>query len=227
MCSVVLCTLFSLPLQAQESQVADASTSQIAIHMSVKSGNLPGQVFTHVGETKTPLSGKVTLVDAEGNTIATSQADAEGNFMFTDVGPGQYKTIGVSGDYAGEKSVVITADGESIEGEEVPIGNFQVIPLEVGPATPGAIYESYAELPAASFSDVVCEESASCSTCANSTIQSLGGSCGCSGGGGAGGAFGGKLGAGLNYRRLALIGGAVAIPVALSGGADDAATPDQ
>ena len=84
--------------------------------------------------------------------------------MFTDVEPGQYKAVGVAGDYAGETTLVISDEGEVVDGEAVA-GSFQVVPLEVGPAASGAIYESYGELPASSFSDVVYEGSGSCSTC--------------------------------------------------------------
>jgi len=225
LCAAVLCTLLSLPLQAQEAQSTEI-TANDAIRVSVTEGKLAGQVFTNVGESKTLLSGKVTLIDAEGNTISTSQADGEGNFMFTDVEPGQYKAVGVAGDYAGEKTLVITADGEEVVAES---GNFQMVPLEVGPAASGAIYESYGQLPASSFSDVVYEGSGGCNSCAaaspcGSTTQSLGGSCGCGGGGGFGG--GGFGGGGLNFRRLALIGGITAIAVA-AGDDDDAATPDE
>ena len=229
MCSAVLCALFSLPLQAQEVQTTESND---AIRVSVKEGKLPGQVFTNLGESKTLLPGKVTLIDSEGNTISTSNADGEGNFMFTDVEPGQYKAVGVAGDYAGEATLVISAEGEVVDGEAVAeAGSFQMIPLEVGPAASGAIYESYGELPASSISDVVYEGSGSCnacnscaaaSPCGGSTVQSFGGSCGC-GGGGSGGAFGGG---GFNFRRLALIGGITAIAVAVSDD-DDAATPDE
>ena len=229
MCSIVLCALFSLPVQAQEAQ---STENNDAVRVSVKEGKLAGQVFTNSGESKTLLSGKVTLIDSEGNTISTSDADGEGNFMFTDVEPGQYKAVGVAGDYAGETTLVISDEGEVVDGEAVA-GSFQVVPLEVGPAASGAIYESYGELPASSFSDVVYEGSGSCSTCntcsscqaaspCGSTSQSFGGSCGCGGGGG--GILGG--GGGFNFRRLALIGGITAIAVAVSDD-DDAATPDQ
>lgn len=230
MCSIVLCALFSLPVQAQEAQ---STENNDAVRVSVKEGKLAGQVFTNSGESKTLLSGKVTLIDSEGNTISTSDADGEGNFMFTDVEPGQYKAVGVAGDYAGETTLVISDEGEVVDGEAAVAGSFQVVPLEVGPAASGAIYESYGELPASSFSDVVYEGSGSCSTCntcsscqaaspCGSTSQSFGGSCGCGGGGG--GILGG--GGGFNFRRLALIGGITAIAVAVSDD-DDAATPDQ
>lgn len=234
MCSIVLCALFSLPTQAQEAQSTETLAGNDAIRVSVKEGKLPGQVFTNSGESKTLLAGKVTLIDAEGNTISTSEADGEGNFMFTDVEPGQYTAVGVAGDYAGETTLVISAEGEAV----AESGNFQMVPLEVGPAASGAIYDSYGSLPASSFSDVVYEGSGSCSTCnscaaaspcGGSTAQSFGGSCGCGGGafGGGGGFGGGGLGGGgLNFRRLALIGGITAIAVA-SGDDDDAATPDE
>lgn len=231
MCSVVLCALFSLPLQAQEAQSTDSSD---AIRVSVKEGKLAGQVFTNVGESKTLLSGKVTLIDSEGNTISTSEADGEGNFMFTDVEPGQYKAVGVAGDYAGETALVISDEGEVVDGEAVAeAGSFQMVPLEVGPAAAGSIYDSYGSLPASSFSDVVYEGSGSCSSCSaceaaspcgGSTVQSFGGSCGC--GGGAFGGGGGLGGGGFNFRRLALIGGITAIAVA-AGDDDDTATPDE
>lgn len=223
MCSIVLCALFSLPTQAQEAQSTESSD---AIRVSVKEGKLPGQVFTNLGESKTLLAGKVTLIDAEGNTISTSEADGEGNFMFTDVEPGQYTAVGVAGDYAGETALVISAEGETV----AESGNFQMVPLEVGPAASGAVYESYGSLPASSFSDVVYEGSGSCNSCAaatpcgGSTVQSFGGSCGC--GGGAFGGGGGLGGGGLNFRRLAIIGGITAIAVA-AGDDDDAATPDE
>lgn len=226
MCSIVLCALFSLPTQAQEAQSTESLAGNDAIRVSVKEGKLPGQVFTNVGESKTLLSGKVTLIDAEGNTISTSEADGEGNFMFTDVEPGQYTAVGVAGDYAGETTLVISAEGEAV----AQSGNFQMVPLEVGPAASGAIYDSYGSLPASSFSDVVYEGSGSCSSCAaaspcgGSTVQSFGGSCGC--GGGAFGGGGGLGGGGLNFRRLALIGGITAIAVA-AGDDDDTATPDE
>lgn len=236
LCSAVLAALLFVPAQAQEATVVDSSATQQSIRVSIKDGTLLGNVFTTLGESKTPLSGKVTLLDADGKTLTTSLADAEGNFMFTDVEPGQYKTVGVSGDYAGEKLIVISADGEEVASEDVASsGSFQIIPLEVGPAASSTIYNDYGNLPAASFSEV--EVSSGCSTCGTSpvgsTVESFGGSCGCGGGGGAaggggggaGGAFGSRLGGGFNFRRLALIGGITAI--AVSAGNDDVATNDE
>lgn len=176
-------------------------------------GKIEGEVFAMLDGGKTPLMSNVSLTDSEGTTISTFSTDLTGKFSFNDVEPGRYKAVGISGDYVGEQEFVI-AVGSSDETEQDSESVYTSIPLAVSQAPVGEVYSSYGAMPMSSFSTVASPVlgSGSCSTCGG-------------GGGYAGSCGGSALGGGFNFRRLALIGAAVAIPVALSGGNDDMATP--
>lgn len=191
----------------------------------ISDGEVHGQVFAMLDNVKAPLVGKVSLTDSEGNTISTSRTDDEGNFSFKDVEPGSYKAIGVSGDYVGDADVEVLSVAVKETKPEESEGVYTAIPLAVAPAPSSAIFETYASLPAASFSSApsfgLGGGVGGCGSCGGGNgggfgLQSFGGGCG--------GGCGGCLGGGFNFRRLALIGGAIAIPLALSGGNDDPAT---
>lgn len=198
------------------SQANEVENSSSLIRIAISGGQLQGQLFAMFGDEKAPLVGKVALTDANGKTITTSESDESGTFTFTEVEPGNYKAVGIAGDYVGDADVevLVVGVGTDEESEVEQEGVYTAIPLAVAPIQSPAIFETYSSLPAASF----------CSTPSYSFGQqvSLGGSSGCcssfSGGGGVRGGF--------NFRRLALFGTAIAIPVALSGGDDDPATPD-
>ena len=221
--AIALCLPFTL--MAQEDPAAE--TKKEVVRVSVSDGAIRGQVFTLLDNEKAPLVGKVSLTDADGKTISSLNTDDDGNFSFNDIEPGMYKAVGVAGDYVGDTEI------EVIVGEEVaPEGEYTAIPLAVAPASSSAIFNTYSSLPAASFSALQ-----------HSSIGCSGGSCGgyracssCGGGssrgvgfrsfGGCGGGCGGIAGGGLfggGFGRLALIGGAVAIPIALAGGS----SPDE
>ncbi len=196
----------------------NASTSQV-IRIALSDGQVAGQVFAMLDEIKAPLVGKVSLTDSNGKTISTLKTDESGKFAFKDIKPGSYKAIGVAGDYVGDTDIeVVAVTLKESESTSAETEFYTAIPLAVAPAPSTAIFEAYAGLPAASFSAA--------------PSFSLGGGVG--GGVGYGGVSGGSsfggscgCGGGFNFRRLALIGGAIALPIALSGGGDDMATPDE
>ena len=207
-------------------------------------GVVSGQVYAMIDNQKSPIVGRVSLTDAEGKTISSLTTDEGGNFSFTNLEPGAYKAVGVAGDYIGSAAVQV------VGGDIAPS-----VPLAVAPASSGAIFDSYASLPAESFST-------GCSTCGTSSVAApnFGSSCSsCGGGGGFGGGSGGLFGGGgfgggggglfggsgfggsgfggggggllggsASFRRLALLGAAVAIPVAIAADDDDdVVSPDQ
>lgn len=213
-----LCLTLVAPIRSEANEGNNIVSGVIKI---VSDGEVRGQVFTFLGDVKTPLVGKISLTDGQGHTISTSQADESGNFVFQDVEPGSYKAIGVAGDYIGGADVEVLsiavgeADSDETQNEEF----YTAIPLAVAPAQASTIFDTYASLPAASFSQApsMGVSSGSNTCCGGFGVRSLGGSGGCCGGGGA---FRGSF----NFRRLALLGGAIALPIALSGD-DDMVSP--
>lgn len=213
-CALMFCLAPCITVNAQ-----DVEETKEVIRIAVQDGQLNGRVFAELDDERAPVLGKVSLTNEEGKTISTSQTDEDGNFSFTDVEPGTYKAIGIAGDYVGDAQIEVTEEEESTE------GYYTAIPLAVAPAQSGAIFNSYSSLPAASFAQGPVfgggSFSGGCSSCGG----------GCSGGCGGGAglrSFGGgcgSCGGGLNFRRLALLAGAVAIPIAISGGDDDPASP--
>lgn len=190
-----------------------ANESTTTIRIAASNGNVDGQIFAKIGEEKAPLVGKIALTDKDGKAIATSQSDENGKFSFENVKPGTYKAVGISGDYIGNADVEVLQSAVEEEGEE-PV--FSAIPLAVAPAPSPQIYEAFQSFPAAQ-----------CSQCSSSPFQSgPAQSFVIRNGGGGTLRAGAAAGTRFNFRRLALIGAAAAIPIALSGGADDPATPD-
>lgn len=199
------------------------ATESIKVSIS-EDGKIQGQVFTMLDNEKAPLIGKVSLTDVEGESVATSDTDEDGNFAFQDVEPGTYKAIGVAGDYVGDTEIEVTESK----------GEYTSIPLAVAPAATAQLIDTYSSLPAASFSQSPAVGYAGgysvggCSTCSGGgshsygRVSSCGGGCGSCGSCGGGGLFRG--GGGLNFRRLALIGGIVGIAVGVSSGP---ASPDE
>ena len=187
-------------------------------------GKIKGQVYTMLDNQKAPLVGKVSLT-ADGKTLSTSDTDDEGNFAFEDVEPGTYNAIGVAGDFVGDQEIEVT------ESE----GEYTAIPLAVAQSGTAGIYESYSSLPASSFSAAPSVgysggySVGGCSTCSGGShsygrsVSTCGGGCGSCGSCGGGGLFSGG-GSGLNFRRLALIGGIVGIAVGVS---SNPASPDE
>ncbi len=215
----VACLSFCASVQAED---ATENAQAEAIKVAAADGEIQGQVFTMLEDVKTPLLGNVSLKDSEGNTISTLTTDVTGKFSFKDVEPGRYQAIAVSGDYIGDTEIEVGDGSEEVEGV------YTSIPLAVAQPTASAIVSSYGAMPAAQFSSapISYASAGGCSTCSSSCGGGCGGGAvgGC--GGGCGGGFGGGLlGGGGNFRRLALLGTAVAIPVALSGGNDDDASP--
>ena len=224
-----LLSAFCVLLLTATSLIAHENSSvEQAIRITLADGQIVGQVFAMLDEVKAPLVGKVSLTDAEGKTVSTSSTDDAGNFAFKDVEPGKYKAVGVAGDYVGDKEIEVVAVSVGEEAVADDSGVYTAIPLAVAPAPSAAIFDTYASLPAASFSAAP----------SFSLGGGVGGCSGCGGGSGgglgirsfggrSGGGCGGCCGGGFSFRRLALIGGAIALPIALSGGSDDMATPDQ
>ena len=180
-----------------------ASDGNKTIRVTAADGNVQGQIFAMIGEEKAPLVGKIALTDKDGKALATSQSDENGKFSFEDVKPGNYKAVGIAGDYVGHTDVQV------LESEDVDSELFAAIPLPVAPAAAPQMYEAYAGLPAVQFSSAP----ARTTTSQSYIIRSAGGTSA-------------PVRGGFNFRRLAIIGAAAAIPIALSGGDDDPATPD-
>ena len=209
-CFVVACTA----LQAQ-----DESVSQESVRVGVADGQVQGQLFAMLGDQKAPLVGKIALTDATGKAVAVVQSDDEGKFAFTDINPGKYKAIGIAGDYAGDTDIEVLSvavEETSVDGNKE--GVYTAIPLPVAPATSTAIFNAYPSLPTNAYSIA---PSMGVNNVGGGGVSYSGCGCGC----GSGSSFGRGAAGGFNFRRLALLGAAVAIPVALSGGDDDEATP--
>ncbi len=185
----------------QASPVKGKAPIRVALNAD---GSLSGHVFAMLDNEQAPMVAEVKLV-ADGKTVAAGSTDIVGNFSFADVKPGEYTMAGVSGEYVGNQVVVVSAGDEAV-GEE-NASAYTSLALQVaydgGCSTCGEV--AYAEA-APIYSDVAAPVS-SCSTCG--------------GGFGGGGAVAG--GGGGSFRRLALIGAAVAIPVAIATG--DPASP--
>lgn len=204
--------------------VDETNEAKEVIKVSIsEDGKIKGQVFTMLDNQKAPLVGKVSLT-ADGLTLSTSDTDDEGNFAFEDVEPGTYNAIGVAGDFVGDQEIEVTES----------TGEYTAIPLAVAQTGTSGIYNSYSTLPASSFSAAPSVgysggySVGGCSTCSGGShsfgrsVSTCGGGCGTCGSCGGGGLFGG--GSGLNFRRLALIGGIVGIAVGVS---SNPASPDE
>ena len=194
----------------KESAVEEATPIRVVLN---EDGALQGRVFAILGSEEAPMVAKVSLA-SEGKTIASGETDVVGNFSFSDVEPGTYTMVGVSGEYVGDQVVVVTESSE-LEDEESE-GVYTSLALQVAPME---VYSdaAYAGVPMDSFVAPVAEcESCgvvdACNSCGVSSYSACGG---CGGGGGIGG---GGIAGGSSLRRLALLGAAVAIPIAVSGG---------
>lgn len=228
---VVCCTLSALVVGLltafSGAQASDADQSVVQVNLT-EEGVLSGRVITMLDSEEAPVVARVSLT-ADGVTVATLTTDVVGNFSFEDVQPGAYKMVGVSGQYVGGQAIVV---GEAVHGVE---SDFE---LRVSTAATTTV-APFANAPMSSYSPASVSGSgyssacSSCSTC-GSGGGGLGGSGAYSSGGGLGGGSGlgggrivgrGMFGA-SSLRRLLLVGGAVAVPVALSGD-DDVASPDE
>lgn len=214
---VVRCTLpmlvvglVAVPVFAQ---AADTDQTTVRVNLT-ETGALAGRVVTMLDSEETPVVARVSL-NADGKTVATSTTDIVGNFSFDDVKPGAYEMVGVSGEYVGGQSIVV---GEAVEGGE------SSVELRVTTAATSAV-APIANAPLSAIAPVQAVGS-SCSSCAAPAASSCSSCNACSScGGGFGGGIGGggtAFGGSSSLRRLLLIGGAVAIPVAIGG-----ASPDQ
>ena len=205
------------PTSVVESDTVEASTVRVVLN---ESGALEGRVFAMLGSEETPMVAKVSLA-SDGKTVASSETDVIGNFSFSDVEPGTYTMVGVSGEYVGDQ-VVVVSTASDLE-DEASGGVYTSLALQVAPVD---VYSdaSYAGIPMDSYAAPIseCGSCGACDSCGVSSVSACG-SCGGGVGGGIGG--GGGIAGGSSLRRLALLGAAVAIPIAVSGG--DAASPDQ
>ena len=201
------------PTSVVESDTVESSTVRVVLN---ESGALEGRVFAMLGSEETPMVAKVSLA-SDGKTVASSETDVIGNFSFSDVEPGTYTMVGVSGEYVGDQ-VVVVSTASDLE-DEASGGVYTSLALQVAPVD---VYSdaSYAGIPMDSYAAPIseCGSCGACDSCGVSSVSACG-SCG----GGIGG--GGGIAGGSSLRRLALLGAAVAIPIAVSGG--DAASPDQ
>jgi len=196
-------------------QVSGADQDTVRVNLT-ENGALAGRVVTMLDSEDTPVVARVSLT-ADGKTVATSTTDVVGNFSFDDVQPGTYEMVGVSGQYVGGQSIVV---GEAVEGVE------SSVELRVSTAATAAV-APIVSAPMAAYAPV--QATGGCSSCAAAAPVSSCNSCG--GGLGGGSSFGGGVsfggggrllgGGSSSLRRLLLIGGAVAVPVAIS------ASPDQ
>ena len=205
------------PTSVVESDTVESSTVRVVLN---ESGALEGRVFAMLGSEETPMVAKVSLA-SDGKTVASSETDVIGNFSFSDVEPGTYTMVGVSGEYVGDQ-VVVVSTASDLE-DEASGGVYTSLALQVAPVD---VYSdaSYAGIPMDSYAAPIseCGSCGACDSCGVSSVSACG-SCGGGVGGGIGG--GGGIAGGSSLRRLALLGAAVAIPIAVSGG--DAASPDQ
>ena len=201
------------PTSVVESDTVESSTVRVVLN---ESGALEGRVFAMLGSEETPMVAKVSLA-SDGKTVASSETDVIGNFSFSDVEPGTYTMVGVSGEYVGDQ-VVVVSTASDLE-DEASGGVYTSLALQVAPVD---VYSdaSYAGIPMDSYAAPIseCGSCGACDSCGVSSVSACG-SCG----GGIGG--GGGIAGGSSLRRLALLGAAVAIPIAVSGG--DAASPDE
>lgn len=221
---------------AQDAEQVAESKEDAAIRVVLnEDGALQGRVFAMVGSEETPMLAKVSLA-SDGKTVASSDTDVIGNFSFSDVEPGTYTMVGVSGEYVGDQVVVVSAasdeeakDEDGEDEDEADEGVYTSLALQVAPVgvySDAGFVDSYAGVPMDSFAAPVSECSScgsvdsfsSCGSCGGSSYSACGGCGGGFGGGGGIGGGGGLLGGGSSLRRLAILGTAVAIPVALSGG---------
>lgn len=205
------------PTSVVESDTVESSAVRAVLN---ESGALEGRVFAMLGSEETPMVAKVSLA-ADGKTVASSETDVIGNFSFSDVEPGTYTMVGVSGEYVGDQ-VVVVSTASDLE-DEASGGVYTSLALQVAPVD---VYSdaSYAGIPMDSYAAPIseCGSCGACDSCGVSSVSACG-SCGGGVGGGIGG--GGGIAGGSSLRRLALLGTAVAIPIAVSGG--DAASPDE
>lgn len=205
---------------AEDADQVSVSPEESVIRVTLdENGILEGRVYAMLGSEETPMVAKVSLA-ADGKTVASSDTDVIGKFSFSDVEPGTYTMVGVSGEYVGDQVVVVAA--KSDEEVEEAEGVYTSLALQIAPVD---VYTdaSYVGVPMDSYAAPV----SGCNTCGSgvsvgSSYSACGGGCGGAGIGG-----GGLFGGGSSLRRLALLGTAVAIPVALSGGDDDMASPDE
>lgn len=222
---VIAASALCLPVSL-EAQDIQTSTQTEVIRVSNADGAVSGQVYTMLDDQKTPLVGNVSLTDLAGTTVSSLKTDADGNFSFKDLKEGSYKAICIAGDYVGDADIEVVRVSAAQESESVGIA--------VGPASSDEILNAYAALPAAQFSSGGCNTCnaapartySTCNSCSGGVgLRSFGrGGGGFGGGGFGGGGFGGGLlGGSGGFGRLALLGGALAIPLALGG--DDDASP--
>lgn len=174
---------------------SEATQSAIRVNLD-EAGVLSGRVVTMLDSEESPVVARVSLTSG-GKTVATCTTDVVGKFSFKDVEPGEYKMVGVSGEYVGGQSIVV--------GTEVKEGRNE-IQLTVSTAATTSV-TPFVNAPMSSYSAAAID-------------RGTGSFCNA----GYSGVDGGIVG-GSSLRCLLLIGGAVAIPVALSGD-DAAASPD-
>ena len=215
--SWALALAFSLPSLTSAQDIENQEVVTVTLSAN---GNLEGHVFTIIEDEKAPIAGKVTLTSG-GRTITAKDTDPTGNFSIEDVRPGRYTMVGVAGEYVGDKVIEVTP----FEAE----GEYTAIPLKVTPAFEPVALEPYAAMPLQTLSSAPavdsnyfgglstgCSTCNACTTCGSSA--GFGGGGFSSGGGVASGGFArGGFGRGLNFRRLALIGGTVGLAVGISG----------
>ena len=203
---VIRCTppmlVVGLVALTSNAQAADANQDAVRVNLTAN-GTLAGRVVSMLDSEDTPVVAQVSL-NADGKTVASSTTDVVGNFSFEDVKPGTYEMVGVSGQYVGGQSIVV---GEAIEGGE------SSVELRVSTAATATI-APVVNAPMSAFAPVQAGTCSSCATPAASSCNACGS--GGSGFGGGGSASGGSS----SLRRLLLIGGAVAIPVAIGSGPD-------
>ena len=207
----------------EQNELADETVNGSNVAQLVD-GELEGRlhsVFEGVDFTDT----SVKIYDSAKTLVGETTANASGHFAIADLETGYYEFVasGTEG-YA--------AFGfEAVEANEA----YTSTAFQDFDATLSSPVDSFSVSDCATCGDVVygdtvssspVEFAAGCTSCSGA-FSSCGGGCGavssCCGGGGGGGFGGGRLfGGGLNLRRLGLLGAAVAIPIAISGGSDDA-----
>ena len=165
----------SIPQEASKEAAASEETSKedkvIRVYLN-EDGTLEGRVYAMLGSEETPMVAKVSLA-SEGKTIASGETDVIGKFSFSDVEPGTYTMVGVSGEYVGDQVVVVSETADEAAEEVESEGVYTSLALQVAPVE---VYSDavYSDIPMDSFAAPYAE----CGSCGVETTCGACDSCG-------------------------------------------------